>query len=357
MRLLSASVTVMKHTSEAITFRSALKTLFFTFVFDTIIAIFLYAIKFTDEFITVFIISQCIGLSSCSCVLLIHNFIQKAKPVFQAILVGVALVVGTIIGSYSGLAISGLSSSELFEEHGLFQLLFLGILFGSIITYIFSSRERIAATEAQIQEEKIKRLTSEKKAAEANLKLLQAQVEPHFLFNTLSNILSLLDSDPKRGKSMLVDFIHYLRASLSKIRKEQATLGQEMEMIQAYLSIFKVRMGDRLTYKIDLPKHLEAISFPPMLVQPLVENAIKHGLEPRVEGGEIRINGMEKDGVLRLEVTDTGNGFLQERDSGMGLSNIRERLSSMYGNSGRLILEENQPHGLKAIIEVPHGRS
>ena len=154
---------------------------------------------------------------------------------------------------------------------------------------------------------------------------------------------------------MLVDFIHYLRASLSKIREEQATLGQEMEMIQAYLSIFKVRMGDRLKYQIDLPKHLEAISFPPMLIQPLVENAIKHGLEPRVDGGEIRISGMEKDGILRLEVVDTGNGFNEQRDSGMGISNIRERLQSMYGESGRLILEENQPHGLKAVIEVPHG--
>ena len=356
MRLVSASVTVMKHTSEGITFRSALKTLFFTFVFDTIIAIFLYAIKFNDEFIIIFIISQCIGLSSCSCVLLIHNFIQKARPVYQAILVAVALVAGTVIGSYLGLAISGLSSSELFEEHGLFQLLFLGIMFGSIITYIFSSRERIAATEARIQEEKIKRLTSEKKAAEATLRLLQAQVEPHFLFNTLSNVLSLLDTNPERGKSMLVDFIHYLRASLSKIREEQATLGQEMEMIRAYLSIFKVRMGDRLNYKIDLPQHLEAVSFPPMLIQPLVENAIKHGLEPKVDGGEILISGMEKDGLLRLEVADTGNGFKEERNSGLGLSNIRERLQSLYGKSGRLNLEENQPHGLKATIEVPHGR-
>jgi LytS/YehU family sensor histidine kinase len=127
-----------------------------------------------------------------------------------------------------------------------------------------------------------------------------------------------------------------------------------MEMIQAYLSIFKVRMGDRLSYEIDLPKYLEAIAFPPMLIQPLVENAIKHGLEPRVDGGEIRISGRQKDGLLRLVVADTGSGFLQERDSGMGLSTIRQRLQSIYGNSGRLILEENQPHGLKAVIEVPH---
>ncbi|UCD82284.1 MAG: histidine kinase [Desulfobacterales bacterium] len=346
----------MKHTSEAITFRSALETLFFTFVFDTIIAIFLYAIKFTDEFIIVFIISQCIGLSSCSCVLLIHNFIQKAKPVFQAILVGVALVVGTIIGSYLGLAISGLSSSELFEKHGLFQLLFLGVMFGSIITYFFSSREQIAESRARIQEEKIKRLTSETKAAEANLKLLQAQIEPHFLFNTLSNVLSLLDTDPQKGKSMLLDLIQYLRASLSKLREEQATLGQEIELIKAYLNIIKVRMGKRLNYKIDLSEKLEAISFPPMLLQPLVENAIKHGLEPRIDGGEILISGTENDGILRLEVVDNGIGFKEERESGMGLSNVRERLHALYGESGRLILNENQPHGVKAVIEVPHGK-
>jgi sensor histidine kinase YesM len=340
-----------------ITFKSVLKVLCYTLVFDTIIAIFLTAIKFGQGFLLNFTISQCIGFSICTCVLIAHLFFEYGGPVLKAILVAAALIIGTVGGSYIGTAASGISPDALFERHSLIQLLVLGVMFGSIITYFFSSREQLAESQAQIQEEKIKRLTSEKKAAEANLKLLQAQVEPHFLFNTLSNVLSLLDTNPERGKSMLVDFIHYLRASLSKIRNDQATLGQEMEMIQAYLSIFKVRMGDRLKYKIDLPKHLEAISFPPMLIQPLVENAIKHGLEPRVDGGEIRINGIEKDGVLRLEVVDTGSGFLQERNSGMGLANIRERLQSMYGNSGRLILEENQPHGLKAVIEVPHGKS
>ena len=348
-------MTVMIHKSEGITFRSAFKTLFFTFIFDTIIAIFLNAIKFADGFLTIFIISQCIGLSCCSCVLLVHNFIQKAKPVFQAILVAASLVVGTMIGSYLGLVLSGLSSADLFEENGLFQLLIIGVMFGSIITYIFTSREQIAESQAQIQEEKIKRLTSENKAAEANLKLLQAQIEPHFLFNTLSNVLSLLDTNPQKGKSMLVDFIQYLRASLSKIRQEQATLGQEMDMIEAYLSIFKVRMGDRLKYKIDLPKNLETILFPPMLIQPLVENAIKHGLEPKVDGGEILIRGIEKNSRLRLEVHDTGIGFKGEHDSGLGLSNIRERLSSIFGDNGHLRLEENSPHGLIATIEVPHG--
>ncbi len=347
----------MKSTKEHITKKSVFESLLYTFVFDIIIAIFLTAIHFGDTFLINFIISQCIGLSICTCVLIALHFLPSDRPILQAIRVAVALIIGTICGSYLGALVSGLSPAVLFERATLFQLLAIGVIFGSIITYFFSSREQIAESQAQIQEEKIKRLTSEKKVAEAHLKLLQAQIEPHFLFNTLSNVLSLLDTDPKKGKSMLVDFVQYLRVSLSKIREDKATLGQEMEMIRAYLSIFKVRMGDRLKYQINLPKSLETISFPPMLIQPLVENAIKHGLEPKIDGGEIIIGGEEKNGFLRLEVIDTGLGFTENRDPGLGLSSIRERLESIYGNRGRLILEENQPHGLKATIEVPHGKS
>ena len=346
----------MKPALKCITPKSVLRSLFITFIFDTIIAIFLSAIQFGEGFISNFILSQCIGLSICSCVLIALHGFQKAKPIFQAIMVAAALLIGTLIGSFIGILVSGLSSAYVFERHDLIQMLFIGVMFGSIITYIFSSRAQIADSEARIQEEKIKRLTSETKAAEANLKLLQAQIEPHFLFNTLSNVLSLLDTDTEKGKSMLMDFVHYLRTSLSKIRGNKTTLGQEMEMIQAYLNIFKVRMGNRLHFKIDLPEKLKANSFPPMLIQPLVENAIKHGLEPKVDGGDILIRGIEKDGVLRLEVIDTGGGFIREQESGMGLSNIRERLFSLYGNSGRLILEKNSPQGLKAAIEVPHGQ-
>ena len=346
----------MKSAKEHLTIKTVIKFFLYTVGFNTLIAIFLTGIQFGDGFLINFTISQCIGLSICTCVLIAHLFFDNAGPLFKAILVAAALIIGSLGGSYLGSVVSGMSPDILFEKHGLIQLLFLGVMFGSIITYFFSSREQIAESQVRIQEEKIKRLTSEKKAAEANLKLLQAQIEPHFLFNTLSNVLSLLDTNPQKGKSMLVDFIQYLRASLSKIRDEHATLGQEMEMIRAYLSIFKVRMGDRLNYKIDLPQHLSAIFFPPMLIQPLVENAIKHGLEPRVDGGEILISGIEKDGFLRLAVVDTGGGFIEQQEFGMGLSNIRERLQSLYGESGRLILEENQPHGLKATIEVPHGK-
>ena len=346
----------MKSHKEHITKKSVIESLLYTFVFDTIIAIFLTAIHFGDTFLVTFIISQCIGLSICTCVLIALHFFPSDRPIWQTLRVAVALIAGGLCGSYLGAIVSGLGPSILFEKATLFQLLTIGVIFGSIITYFFTSREQIAQSQIQIQEEQIRRLTSEKKLAEANLKLLQAQIEPHFLFNTLSNVLSLLDTNPTKGKSMLVDFIQYLRTSLSKIREQKATLGQEMEMIQAYLNIYKVRMGDRLHYKIDLPEKLRANSFPPMLIQPLVENAIKHGLEPKIDGGDIRISGEEKNGILRIEVVDSGGGFKEGKNFGMGLSNIRERLQSLYGNSGRLILEENQPNGLKATIEVPHGK-
>jgi len=345
----------MKCEAESISFKSAPKYLFYTFVFDTVIAVFLTAIKFSS-FIDNFIFSQAIGLSICTCVLLVLYFFETARPIYQAVMVAAALIVGSLCGSFLGTLASGMRLATLFERHGLIELLVLGVMFGSIITYIFTSRIRIAASEAQVQEEKIKHLTSEKKVAEANLQILQAQIEPHFLFNTLSNILNLLNTDPEKGKSMLEDFTQYLRTSLSKIRDRTTRLGHEMEMIRAYLNIFKVRMGDRLKFSIDLPPDLEETPFSPMLIQPLVENAIKHGLEPEVEGGEIFIRANLNGSLLRVEICDTGVGFKSDRTDGLGLANIRERLQSLYGNDGRLVLEENQPGGVKATIEVPYGK-
>jgi sensor histidine kinase YesM len=344
----------MKSCSRHTTFPGALTALSMTFVFDTVIAVLLTAIKFGDGFYINFVMSQGIGLSICCSVLVVHRLFESVGPVFKTILVVAALVAGSLVGSYLGALATGLSPTVIFGRHDLWQLLLLGVIFGAIVTYFFSSREQIIESQARVQEETIKRLTSEKKAAEADLRRLQAQIEPHFLFNTLSNVLGLLENDPGRGKSMLGDFIQYLRASLSKIRESDADLGQEIEVIRAYLKIFKVRMGDRLQYQIDVPEHLQALPFPSMLLQPLVENAIRHGLEPGVEGGEIKIHAETEDSLLRLVVTDTGPGLIESADGGLGLANIRERLYSLYGDRAQLILEANQPRGLKATVEVPH---
>ena len=347
----------MKSVRDGLTAQSAVKLLFYTLVFDTIIALFLTAMKFGGGFLINFFFSQSIGLSCCTCVMAALHFFPVNKPILQAVRVAVALVIGSLGGSLLGAAVSGIGAAALFDKHGLFQFIILGVMFGTIITYFFSSREQIATSREQLQEEKIKRLTSEKKAAEANLKQLQAQIEPHFLFNTLSNVLNLLDTDVAKGKSMLLDFTSYLRTSLEKNRGQHTTLGHEMEMIRAYLNIFKVRMEDRLQFSLELPDHLKNVAFPPMLLQPLVENAIKHGLEPKVEGGEIRVEADEGNGLLRLAVVDTGMGIRGDNHSGLGLANVRERLESLYDSRARFILEANQPCGVRAILEVPHESS
>jgi len=335
-----------------ITRRHVFRSLSYTVLFDTVIAIVLTGIKFGGGFVENFIISQCIGISICSLALTGLYLFRPANPLFMLVLVMIAIITGTVVGWTLGSMAAGLSVS-LFDQRFI-PVMILGIMFGSIISHFFSYRERISQSEALIHEERIKRLTSEKKAVESNLRLLQAQIEPHFLFNTLSNILSLIDTDTEKGKSMLVDLIHYLRTSLSKTRENASTIGQEMEMIEAYLNIFRVRMGERLRYKIDIPDTIKDLPFPPMLIQPLVENAIRHGLEPKIEGGELFIRGEKKGDIIMLEIIDTGMGFNEGEDTGVGLSNVRERLQSLYGGKGRLILEENRPSGLKAIIEVPH---
>ena len=336
--------------------RHVIRAFSYTAVFNTAIAIFLTFLEFGGGFVDTFIITQCIGMSICSCILIVHFLFKSAKPFIQIAAIFIAMIIGSVLGALLGTVAAGIGASIFFQQYSLFQMIILGIVFGSIISYFIISRETISATKTLVQEERIKRLISEKKAVESNLRFLQAQIEPHFLFNTLSNIVSLLETDLEKGKYMLEDLIHYLRTSLSKTRSDTTTIGQEMEMIRSYMNIFKVRMGDRLRYQVDVPDSIKDIPFPPMLIQPLVENAIKHGLEPKIEGGEVFIHGEKNEVILRLEIADTGVGFYEESDPGTGLSNIRERLQSIYGDKGRLILEDNRPCGLKAIIEVPYAR-
>jgi len=333
-----------------------LRVLAITMGFNTLIAIFLTLIGYGRGLFINLIFSQSLGLSICSCVLAGEHWFHTLSPVRNTLIAVAAIGIGAVVGSLAASALSGVPLSLILwgESIPLYQLLILGLLFGSIITYFFHSREKMAQAQVLIQEERIKRLSLEKEGLETRLRLLQAQVEPHFLFNSLSNILSLLDTDLGIGKEMLADLIRYLRASLSRTRGKTTTLEQEMELIRAYMNIYRVRMGDRLRYHIEIPDHLKARPFPPMLVQPLVENAIRHGLEPKIEGGEISILAEERNDFLRLVVSDNGTGLDEKAAAGIGLSNIRERLQTLFDGQGRLILEENTPSGLKAILEVPN---
>lgn len=233
------------------------------------------------------------------------------------------------------------------------QASIFSIVVSFIIFYTEITQIRLRYRNVMIREEQVKRLAVEKESLSANLRMLQAQIEPHFLFNTLSNILSLIDTKPDKSKLMLIDLTKYLRTSLSRTMPEKTTLSQEISMIESYLNIQKIRMDERLNYKIYVPDKIGEHSLPPMLLQPLVENAIKYGLEPKEDGGEIVIRATEENDILKIEVADTGQGFSGSDKLGVGISNVQKRLGLLFGEQGRLIIEENNPHGVRAIIEVP----
>ncbi len=333
-----------------------LTSLALTAVFNTVIALFLTHLGFGGGLRLNFIFSQAIGLSMCTFILAGHYFVKRTSFARHALLLLIAMPAGAAAGAFVGAHIAGIPFSEILRGRPAFfiQMLFIGILFGTMITYFFFSRERLSQTEAQLREEQIKRLTLEKNTLETRLRLLQAQIEPHFLFNTLSNVLSLLESEPAKGKVMLEDLARYLRSSLSRTRERMTTLGQELDLVRAYLDIYKVRMGERLRYTIEITETLRETPFPPMLVQPLVENALKHGIEPKIEGGEILIKAEDQDGCYRLIVGDTGSGLSEDSVAGLGLTNVRERLAALFNGKARLLLEENQPSGLKVTMEIPH---
>jgi len=325
-------------------------------IIDTLIAFFLSATGISHPFAINLLMSQCYGLSIFAIVsLLLSAFKPWKKPALMMLILAVSIVGGYFIGSFLGFIILQQVFSITLQQRGadIPRTIVLVLALGATVSYFFYSRAAMKVDKAIIQQERITRLSSEKEALEATLRLLQAQIEPHFLFNTLSNVLSLIDTDPVKGKTMLSDLIRYLRTSLSRTLPNTTTLGQEMEMVQTYLSIQQVRMGARLSFVIDLPDTLSGYPLPPMLLQPLVENAIKHGLDPLVEGGEVLVGASEGDGTVRITIADTGAGLSSYEQAGIGLANVRERIRLIYGDEGRLILEENIPHGVRAIIEVP----
>jgi signal transduction histidine kinase len=235
----------------------------------------------------------------------------------------------------------------------LVSVLLTSLIISVVLSLIFFWRERSASAEAATAQERARMGHIQREAALANLRALQAQIEPHFLFNTLANVTSLIDPDPAKAKHMLESFIRFLRASLAATRAETTTLGEEAELIGAYLEVLQVRMGPRLRWRIDVPQELRGLALAPMLVQPVVENAIRHGLEPKVEGGEVTLRMRREGDRVRIEVADTGVGFHPATRGGVGLANIRERLRALYGDAGRLEIEDNAAAGARVSLTVP----
>ncbi len=230
-----------------------------------------------------------------------------------------------------------------------------GVLGTSILVALF-----ITALFQQFFRTKSRQIAAENRATEAQLRLLQAQIEPHFLFNTLANVVSLMEADVPRAKSMLEAFVDYLRASLSGLGHGRHTLGDEIDLIDAYMRIIKIRMEDRLDYAIEVPAALRGLTLPALTLQPLVENAIVHGLEPQIAGGRVRVGARSDGRSLVITVDDDGAGLgdaahpaTRRAGSGTALANIRRRLEQTYGTSASLDIRAAEPRGVCARLSLP----
>ena len=266
------------------------------------------------------------------------------------------ILVGTVIGFSVGGAIGDWLSGTYapgFLRAGWSEglaLLLMSLVPGVVITYWFYSRETIAAKEAAIQ-------VAQRQAAEHQLKLLESQLEPHMLFNTLANLRVLIGVDPPRAQAMLDQLIAFLRATLGASRVSSHPLGTEFARLADYLALMQIRMGERLQTHFDLPDELAALPVPPLLLQPLVENSIKHGLEPQVAGGRIDVSATRDGEQLVLQVRDNGGGLSDTHSDGtrFGLVQVRERLASLYGAkaSFELVNAGGSEGGTRATLRLP----
>ncbi len=215
--------------------------------------------------------------------------------------------------------------------------------------------KRKAELEAKEATEKADVATLERRLLEARMATLQAQVEPHFLFNTLALIGQLIETDPPQAAKIHQNLIDYLRATLPQMRGTGgATLGRQVQLSRAYLSIMQARMKERLAVSFDIPDYLEHAPMPAMMLMILIENSIKHGLEPKIEGGRIDVSAELIDGDMHVKVRDNGAGFNLHSDEGVGLSNVRERLRMLYGERAELMIEAPLEGGAQVTIRLPY---
>jgi sensor histidine kinase YesM len=269
----------------------------------------------------------------------------------------IAAAIGSLIGVVLVIVFKGYPLEHVRERFTFFLYnVFVAFGNGLLISLIFYVKRREARAAAALHKAEAEHHLLSKQAIEAELKLLQAQVEPHFLFNTLASVQYLTETDPKQANVLLGHLIGYLRAALPQLRARSSTLGREMDLATAYLNILRIRIGPRLAFAVDVPDDLRQHPFPPNLLISLVENAIKHGIEPSADGGSVTLAAVRGGDAIVVTVTDTGRGPAPERPSdgqGVGLTNIRERLAALYGGRGRFTLEPVAPRGMRATLSLP----
>jgi hypothetical protein len=297
--------------------------------------------------------SVCIGMTTMTFIRAGYALLWgDGRP--AAVGLGVLVTFGAPLGFMLGGALASAVLGLPFTNFGLNHLhantavLVMSVLVSLLATWYFWTQGRLDRMKANAA-------LTEQRALEARMQLLQAQIEPHMLFNTLANLQGLITLDPQRAQHLLDQLIHYLRATLSSSRSTLTTLEHEFALTGAYLELMSMRMGKRLRYTLELPAELTGLKVPPMLLQPLVENAIRHGLEPNINGGNVTVSATLQHEVLTLSVLDTGLGLDQPgaAGDGIGTANVRERLRLLYGASATFSLTANRPAGALAQLTLP----
>jgi len=299
------------------------------------------------------LITEFVGIAAVTCGVLLSRipWLQRHRPLIAHLYISaVAIPVGYVAGS--SLAYLLLGEPPPFFNAGprRFVALIVTALATIFIVYLDAMRQRIALEAAARSE-------AQRLAVESQLRLLRAQLEPHMLFNTLANLRSLVDGDPKLAQSMIDQLIVYLRSALAASREEATTLRNEFAQLRAYLEIMALRMGSRLKFRLELPDALQQAAIPPMLLQPLVENAIRHGIEPKIGSGEIEVKAVRTSEALEITVSDTGLGLPADGEDpsprSYGLVHVRDRLKVFYGPGATLTLVRNEPQGARALVRIP----
>ncbi len=305
------------------------------------------------ELLTNLVYSHCIGMSIWAFISLGQKWLMPQPELHRMRLlaiVPVSVVLAYLLGTALASSMFATYSVNHWTERPreAWGFLFVSLLAGGISTYFFMSREQLARAKTQIE-------AVQRQATEAQLKLLQAQLEPHMLFNTLANLRALITLDPIQAQHMLDSMVAYLRATLNSSRATQHPLQDEFNRLRDYLELMAVRMGPRLHYILELPPELTALAVPPLLLQPLVENAIKHGLEPKVQGGAITVRASQLNRKITIDVVDTGVGLSSGKTSaeGFGLTQVRERLATIYGTQASIKLIAGDACGVCARVTFP----
>ncbi len=338
---------------------SKLQNLLQTWAFSLAIATLQYAFQPDKPYMPLVAYSLSIGTFIWAIIDLGRHFFPSALETgWPTGWQGLALMVGGIVAGYF---LGNLLADRLCHHFGWYagypmqdhamdlrNSVLITLTAGIAGTYYFYTLNQSAYLQRKMTE-------AHHQAAEARLRLLETQLEPHMLFNTLANLRVLIGADPPRAQTMLDHMIAYLRATLSASRASTHTLAQEFERLQDYLALMAVRMGPRLQFTLELPDTLRNHAVPPLLLQPLVENSIRHGLEPKVEGGSIQVRARSDGHTVTLEVQDTGLGLgdSAQPGSGFGLGQVRERLTTVYGTAGTIDLVANGASGTRATITFP----